>query len=380
MAYSCAPPFTHWSGAKRPKIVFVGEAWGESEDEIKRPFVGASGREFFLMLGEALGMSETWREARQAFRFGHGWVGKRDDWLRSEGFAFTNVLALRPPDNKIDALCVSKKELPHGYPHPQIDQGRYLDPLYLPELTRLGLELSEARPNLVVALGNVACWALLGTRGISSLRGTVGLSAEGRKVLPTYHPAGVMRNWSWRPIVVGDLMKAGREAAFPEIRRPSRQIIISPTLEEVESWTTKAIADASPLAVDTETSRGQITMVGFARSASDALVIPFRNFLGGTAPLHYWSEWEETRAWDCVRKVLAAPCPKKYQNGLYDIQYFMSMGLRPQWSVEDTMLKHHSILPEMQKGLGFLGSVYTSEPAWKLMRKKRADEPEKADE
>ena len=189
-----------------------------------------------------------------------------------------------------------------------------------------------------------------------------------------------MRNWSWRPIVVGDLMKAGRESVFPEIRRPSRQIIISPTLEEVESWTTKAIADASPLAVDTETSRGQITMVGFARSASDALVIPFRNFLGGTAPLHYWSEWEETRAWDCVRKVLAAPCPKKYQNGLYDIQYFMSMGLRPQWSVEDTMLKHHSILPEMQKGLGFLGSVYTSEPAWKLMRKKRADEPEKADE
>jgi hypothetical protein len=44
------------------------------------------------------------------------------------------------------------------------------------------------------------------------------------------------------------------------------------------------------------------------------------------------------------------------------------------------MLMHHSIMPEMQKGLGFLGSVYTDEPAWKLMRRKRADEPEKADE
>ena len=32
---------------------------------------------------------------------------------------------------------------------------------------------------------------------------------------------------------------------------------------------------------------------------------------------------------------------------------------------------------QMQKGLGFLGSVYTNEPAWKLMRRKRADEPER---
>ena len=382
MAYSCAPPFAHWSGALAPRIVFVGEAWGESEDEIKRPFVGASGREFFLMLGEALPdlADDLWLHARRSFRLGLGWVGPRDAWLRHAGLAFTNVLALRPPDNKIDGLCLPKKELPHGYTLPPIDQGRYLSPVYLPELERLGDELRQSRPNLIVALGNVACWALLGTRGISGLRGTVGLTAEGRKVLPTYHPAGVLRNWAWRPIVVGDLMKAGRESTFGEIRRPSRSIIINPTIEEIEEWTTKVIRDACPLAVDTETARGQITMVGFARSASDALVIPFRNFLGTVEKLNYWNEHEEVRAWACVHSVLRARNPKKYQNGLYDLQYFMQMGLRPLWSVEDTMLKHHSILPEMQKGLGFLGSVYTNEPAWKLMRRKRADEPEKADE
>ena len=33
------------------------------------------------------------------------------------------------------------------------------------------------------------------------------------------------------------------------------------------------------------------------------------------------------------------------------------------------MLKHHAINPELEKGLGFLGSVYSYEPAWKLMRK-----------
>jgi hypothetical protein len=32
------------------------------------------------------------------------------------------------------------------------------------------------------------------------------------------------------------------------------------------------------------------------------------------------------------------------------------------------MLLHHALQPEVQKGLGFLGSIYTEEPAWKIMR------------
>jgi hypothetical protein len=43
------------------------------------------------------------------------------------------------------------------------------------------------------------------------------------------------------------------------------------------------------------------------------------------------------------------------------------------------MLLHHSMQPELEKGLGFLGSVYTDEPSWKFMRTdhstlKQADE------
>jgi hypothetical protein len=36
---------------------------------------------------------------------------------------------------------------------------------------------------------------------------------------------------------------------------------------------------------------------------------------------------------------------------------------------EDTMLLHHAMQPEMEKGLGFLASVYTDEASWKFMRK-----------
>jgi hypothetical protein len=34
----------------------------------------------------------------------------------------------------------------------------------------------------------------------------------------------------------------------------------------------------------------------------------------------------------------------------------------------DTMLLHHAMYPELPKSLGFLGSIYTNESAWKLMR------------
>jgi len=57
-----------------------------------------------------------------------------------------------------------------------------------------------------------------------------------------------------------------------------------------------------------------------------------------------------------------------YQNGLYDLQYILRMGLRPANCQADTMLLHHSLFPELQKGLGFLGSIYTNEASWKLMR------------
>jgi len=37
------------------------------------------------------------------------------------------------------------------------------------------------------------------------------------------------------------------------------------------------------------------------------------------------------------------------------------------------MLLHHALYPELPKGLGFLGSIYTNEASWKLMRRERSD-------
>ena len=340
------------------------------------------------MIGEALPdlAPGLHAEACDMMRYEGAWVRKRDEWLAEASVGMTNVLALRPPDNKIESLCVKKGELPHDYPYPPLSLGQYLREEFLPELSRLRVEMGECNPKLVVALGNTACWALLRATNIGSIRGTTALSydpvqtADGErqlKVIPTYHPAGVMRNWSWRSIVVADLMKAGAESAFAEIRRPAREVVINPTLQEIANvvmWLVKA--RPKMIAWDTETGAGMIKCISFAWARNQAICIPFIN----SNWTSYWaSHSDEVAAWKLISDIFALGIPMLAQNGLYDLQYLMPMGILPRTQVEDTMLLHHSIFPEMQKGLGFLGSIYSAEASWKLMRTRKAD-TEKRDE
>lgn len=350
--HKAAPAFAHSSGPRDAKIAIVGEAWGEQEALIGKPFQGYSGQELTRMLQEA-GLS------------------RRDCFL-------TNVLALRPPNNDIQNLCVKKAECGEAYEFPRLGKvGQYLAPEYLPELERLRQELETVRPNLVIALGATACWALLGTNGIGGLRGTVATGTLfAGKILPTYHPSAVLRNWAWRPIAIADLIKAKRESEYADIKRPRRFILVNPTIEECLDWIAAHVKNEC--ACDIETKYGMIEMIGFSASAEHAMVVPFWDKSKGG---NYWpSPRIEKDARNVVCSILENPSIVKiFQNGLYDLQYLMKEGYRPRACLEDTMLYHHALYPEMQKGLGFLGSIYTSEPAWKTMRGKKVTEMKKDD-
>lgn len=349
-----APAFAHSSGPKDAKIAIVGEAWGEQEALIGKPFQGYSGQELTRMLTEA-------------------GIARRDCFL-------TNVFAFRPQGGDIASLCGSKKEVGEGYSLPHLGKvGQYLKPEFFGEIERLKAELEQVRPNLVVALGATACWALLETNGIGALRGTVANAALlPLKTLPTYHPAAVLRNWAWRPIAVADLIKAKRESAYPEIRRPRRFILVNPTISEIQTWIETHLPAGSECACDIETKYGMIEMIGFSGSPEHALVVPFWDKTKGG---NYWpSAAIERDARELVRSILEnSSIAKIFQNGLYDLQYIMKEGYRPRNCRDDTMLLHHALYPEMQKGLGFLGSIYTSEPAWKMMRGKKITEMKKDD-
>lgn len=378
-------PFAGWAGPRKPRLLIVGEAWGENEAQARQPFVGTSGLELWRMLGEAMPELEPrlhQETARFALRYGNAWVRQRQQWLEAAGIAFTNVLNLRPPANKLEALCATKKELGSvPYPLPPIARAQYLRPEYLPELDRLQAEIEASSPNLVVAAGNTACWALLRATNIGAIRGSVTYSVTRPqvKVLPCYHPAAVLRQWNWRTIVVADLMKAAREAEFAHIARPERRVLINPTLDEVHEWTAQTLANPPALmACDIETIWNQIRCIGFARSRAEAMVVPFVDNAHSSGS--YWpTPGLELSAWSAVRSLLSSTIPKLFQNGLYDLQYIYRIGLRPQALQHDTMLLHHSLFPEMLKGLGFLGSIYTNEQSWKLMSRPKAD-TEKRDE
>lgn len=329
------------------KLAIVGEAWGAEEARARAPFVGASGQELTRMLSEA-------------------GIHRADCFL-------TNVFNVKPePTNDIENLCSKEKKSRFG----PVKAGCYLRPEFDGEVERLRSELRSVNPNIILLLGNTACWALLSNSGISKIRGTVSLSANGAtgisgvKCLPAYHPAAVLRDWSLRAVTVLDFAKAKRESEFPEIRRPERIIYIEPSLDEMEWYFNEKIAPCDHLSFDIETSGDQITCIGFAPDSSSALVVPF---VDPRKPGNsYWPDSEsERRAWDFVRRVLATPQPKIAQNGLYDIHFlWRQYGIPVNNAGEDTMLLHHSLQPESQKGLGFLGSVYTNESAWKLLGRK----------
>lgn len=329
------------------KILLVGEAYGEEEEKQHAPFVGTAGWILDGMLSAA-GISR--RECH-----------------------ITNVFNFRPkPSNDVKNLCGSQKE---GIPNlPALMKGKYVKAKYASELQRLYQEINRVDPNVIVALGATAAWALCHSTGIKNIRGSVTFTntnlplQRSYKVLPTIHPAAVGRMWSDRPIVIADLEKAKRESESPDFHRPARELWLYPTLEDLPRYEKEFIEPCKELSIDIETWTDQITCIGFSPSPTSGIIIPFISEL--RQGKNYWENIDdELAAWSFVRRWCAMK-PSTFQNGMYDIQFlWRSYHIPVLQPTEDTMLLHHAWQPEMQKGLGFLASIYTDEPSWKQMRK-----------
>jgi uracil-DNA glycosylase family 4 len=131
-------------GNPQADLMFIGEAPGFHEDQQGEPFVGAAGQLLTRILGE-IGLS-------------------RDDVY------ITNVLMCRPPGNR----------------DPLPDEIESCTP-WLVE------KVSLIQPRVIVTLGNFATKFVLDTStGISRLRGHV-YPWHGRTVIPTFHPAAILR-------------------------------------------------------------------------------------------------------------------------------------------------------------------------------------------
>lgn len=352
-------------------IILLGEARGANEEKISAGFVGASGLELLKMLAEAGVIELSTADADYMRKFWQTGNPEMLDmvWRLHPEVHRANVFNFHPPGNNIESLCGPKSTAIPGYPSLVKGANGYVQSTYAPHLQALEQTLNSLDPNLVIALGNTPLWALCGTTGVSKLRGTTRLSTHtvaDFKVLSTYHPAAVLRQYELRAVTIFDLMKAQREASSPHLMLPEREIWIEPDYDDFHRFYELHIRGTDLLSVDIETAGNQITCIGFAPSARIAIVVPFYD-----ARRKGRSYWEtpvlERKVWALIRTILSDQSIRKlFQNGLYDIAFlWRSMGLKVYGATEDTMLLHHALQPESLKSLDFLGSVYTNEGAWK---------------
>jgi DNA polymerase len=143
-------------GNPNAALMFVGEAPGADEDVQGEPFVGRAGQ-LLTKIIEAMG-------------------------LKREDVYIANVIKCRPPQNR----------------NPEPDEVDTCEPF-------LFQQIDAIKPKVIVALGSFAARALLRTQDpISRLRGRVH-EYRGSKLVPTFHPAYLLRNPSSKREVWEDM-------------------------------------------------------------------------------------------------------------------------------------------------------------------------------
>lgn len=354
------------------KCVFVGEAWGEAETNYEAPFLGSAGQELYRMIGQAGFPVEG---------LPYQYTSPMTMLTRWSTFPYPllNVFNEQPraQDNSVQAFYAhlrDKIKIDQSYGSRRFGTSNYyVRADKVKHIQRLHDTLQKLQPNLIVALGATACWALELGAGIGKLRGFVHKTPFG-KVLPVYHPAAILRNWSLRAVTLLDLAKARRELQFPGFRLINREIWTEPTIQDLWAWW-EQYGKASPLlAIDIETlKRKLISEVGFASDKHHALHIPFcwEETEGSKKTCKTWfSPADETKAWQFVKHVCESDRPKILQNGKYDT-YWLAKELNitvRNWT-EDTMVAAHAWQPELGKSLYDLGAIFLQEKDWKSIRK-----------
>ena len=147
-------------GNPNAKLMLIGEAPGKEEDENGLPFVGRSGKLLTATLN-ALAI-------------------KRNDLF------ITNIVKCRPPNNRAplsNEIAICKKIL-------------------------LEKQIKIIQPKVICTLGACATFALIEhTASISKIRGQE-FNYQGSLLIPTFHPAYILRNQKILPLLAQDLEKA----------------------------------------------------------------------------------------------------------------------------------------------------------------------------
>ena len=368
------------------RFTIIGEAPGEQEVKHSRPFVGPSGR----ALGDALD------------RAGYS---RRDVNL-------TNALACRPPKNDLGRLMAQLHSMNRAR------KRRGDAPLPNPmECCRPRLLAEIGKEDKFLTLGGLAAQALMHTRGsVLDIRGgpiTAWRTKDGRvlteqpehdngqlhefKVMPTVHPAFVLRAPRWTEPHQRDVMKARRHFTNTLTwRDPEMTFVPSPEkladflgVKKDSSGAYYAVPFLQrALAWDYETDAVEVLDLGVRclqiGNEAEVVIIPWETCerddnrsdwslamrttaavkTGASLRQHY-SDAEQAIIDAIVRAWALGPGLKISWNSYFDTQVMEKhLGVTVRGQI-DGILVHRLIAAELPHGLGFTGSFYTDVLAWK---------------
>ena len=153
------------AGSPQARLMFIGEGPGQDEDRAGEPFVGAAGQLLTRIIAAIK--------------------------LRREDVYIANVVKCRPPENRLPAPDEIATCIPF-----------------------LRRQIAAIRPALICLLGSCATQSLLNTtESISRLRGRF-VELQGIRVLPTFHPAYLLRNPEKKRAVWEDMQLLMKEYPY----------------------------------------------------------------------------------------------------------------------------------------------------------------------
>lgn len=332
------------------RAILVGEAPGKEEVEQGRPFVGASGLELNRAL-KACGIDRR-------------------------TLHITNTLLCQPPENNYAKL---EKQVGKRIKKGEANL-RLASQCCLPRLLN---EIAAHPCTNLITLGSTAFKAISHSdSSVMSVRGgprevviagadDVGIT---KRLLPTVHPAFVMRARRWTRAFTSDMSRAFRWFSTG-LGWQDPRMGVAPRPDQLKNWIEKHRRDRF-IVCDVETLPGfpdvghfdplfdKLTVIGLgSEDGREAIVIPIRTKDG--VPRY------ENRAFSEIRSILIDffQDPTIVKSG-WNFGYYDRMVIAARLGVEplpivDGIGLHKMVEPELPHRLGYVGSICTDAPSWK---------------
>lgn len=328
------PNYVAGVGPSNPRIMIIGEAPGKHESEQGIPFVGSTG----LMLNEFL---------------------EKAGVKRGECY-ITNVVKYQPPFNDIKKLHLIN-----------VDLNMSIKELW-------DNEIRIFKPNVILAVGDVALNAVTGLSGILNYRGSILKANDGvTKVVPTIHPAALFSrsnygfddenkgglDFVYSKLIQADIIRAVEESYSSELNLPSRDLQVAHNSLDVVRFF-RSYEKLDKASMDIESINCIPICVGFAFNRHHALSIPLlRNI--GKHRLTDMGDNEMDEVWRLVDEQLRR-LRLVGHNLKYDEFKLHLCGFECPTVYSDTLIKTRVIFPELpDKRLSTVSSLWTREPYYK---------------